>query len=144
MRTIYYTASDNGDGSVSVSFYDSGECIDLLEKHDPESYRGEGGGSFCVDGEISGITVETRADVAEHIKDMFDIDIDNIPAPESFTHRYAIFDGENEVIGIGCYSKEALDRYVQLLPMMEIRVVPITAHFPSYLTLIGAPTPEED
>ncbi len=43
---LYYTGVDNGDGSIGVEFFDSQECIDLLEETDPERYRGEGGGWF--------------------------------------------------------------------------------------------------
>jgi hypothetical protein len=76
-KTIFYTVSDLGDGSACASFYDSKECIELLEKHDPEGYAiGEGGGSFEVDGEITGITIETRDDVREYLILMHDIDID--------------------------------------------------------------------
>lgn len=67
-RTIYYTGTNGGDGSIGVSFYESQECIDLLEEHDPETYgQGEGGGEFEVEGEITGINVETLADVKTEI-----------------------------------------------------------------------------
>lgn len=72
-RTIYYTGTDGGDGSVSVSFYDSQKCIDLLEEHCPEYYRGEGGGCFTVEGEIRGIDIETLEDVKQYLKDMHDL-----------------------------------------------------------------------
>lgn len=68
-RTIYYTGTDGGDGSVGVGFYESQECIDLLEEKMPEYYRGEGGGSFTVEGEITGITVETLDEVKEQIRE---------------------------------------------------------------------------
>jgi hypothetical protein len=67
IRRIYYTGIDQGDGSVGVGFYESQQCIDLLEEHDPESYRGEGGGSFQVDGEIRGIYIQTLEEVKEEI-----------------------------------------------------------------------------
>lgn len=70
MQTIYYTATDDGDGSLGVSFYDSQEAIDLLEEHDLEGARGEGGGSFTVDGNVSGLHIETIDDVREYLKDM--------------------------------------------------------------------------
>lgn len=70
MKTIYYTAVDCGDGSLSVNFYDSHECIDLLEEYDLEGARGEGGGSFTVDGDIHGLTIETIEDVKEYLTDM--------------------------------------------------------------------------
>jgi hypothetical protein len=68
--TIYYTAYDNGDGSCSVRFYDSEACIDLLEEKNPESYRGDGGGSFTVDGIITGIDVNSMSDVQEYLENM--------------------------------------------------------------------------
>lgn len=46
---IYYTGVDQGDGSLSVEFYDSQEAIDYLESEVPEYYRGEGGGYFDCD-----------------------------------------------------------------------------------------------
>jgi hypothetical protein len=70
MRTIYYTGTDGGDGTVGVSFYDSKECIDKLEEHDPEGHRGEGGGSFQITGEITGITIDTMEDVDQYLEDM--------------------------------------------------------------------------
>lgn len=67
---IYYTTTNNGDGSASVSFYESQECIDLLEEDDPETYgMGEGGSFFDVEGTITGITVETLADVQAEIEE---------------------------------------------------------------------------
>jgi hypothetical protein len=68
--TIYFTGVDNGDGSISVSFYESQECIDLLEEHDPECHRGDGGGQFTVEGEIEGIEIETLEDVRGYLRDM--------------------------------------------------------------------------
>lgn len=67
---IYYTGVDCGDGSISVEFFESQECIDLLEEHEPESYRGEGGRWFDVDGSISITTQittlkEVKARIAE-------------------------------------------------------------------------------
>jgi hypothetical protein len=70
MQTIYYTATDNGDGSLGVSFYDSQEAIDLLEEHDLEGARGEGGGSFTVDGTVHGLHIETIEDVSQYLVDM--------------------------------------------------------------------------
>lgn len=69
-KTIYYTGTDNGDGSVGVSFYESRECIEKLEECDPEGHRGEGGGRFTVEGNITGITIQTMADVDEYLSDM--------------------------------------------------------------------------
>ena len=46
---VYYTGTDNGDGSLGVSFFDSREAIEYLEEFDPETYRGEGGGQFECD-----------------------------------------------------------------------------------------------
>ncbi len=49
---VYYTTCDGGDGSASVEFYDSQECINYLESDeywDSDSYQaGEGGGWFEV------------------------------------------------------------------------------------------------
>ena len=69
MRRIWYTGTDGGDGSLGVSFYESRECIEKLEEHAPETYRGEGGRSFEVpEGtEIVGIQIETMADVLAEI-----------------------------------------------------------------------------
>jgi hypothetical protein len=73
--TIFFTGVDGGDGSISVAFYDSQECIDLLEEHDPESHRGEGGGSFTVIGEVEGLNIETIEDVKEYLRDMHEIEL---------------------------------------------------------------------
>jgi len=66
---IWFTGTDGGDGSLGVSFYESRECIELLEEHYPETYRGEGGDWFEVpDGTvITGITIETLEDVKAEI-----------------------------------------------------------------------------
>lgn len=70
MRTIYYTTSNNGDGSASVWFLESQACIDLLEEKDPEGFgMGEGGGFFTLDGETS-IKVDTMQDVVDHLSEM--------------------------------------------------------------------------
>jgi hypothetical protein len=70
---IFYTTTNNGDGSSSVSFYESQECIDMLEESDPETYgSGEGGSYFDVEGTITGITIETMEDVLAQIADMQD------------------------------------------------------------------------
>jgi hypothetical protein len=51
---VYYTTANNGDGSSSVKFFESQECIDLLEEHDPDSYgSGEGGSYFDIEGAIT-------------------------------------------------------------------------------------------
>jgi hypothetical protein len=69
-RTIFYTTSNNGDGSSSVGFYESQACIDRLENVDPEGYgQGEGGGSFTIDG-TTDLCVDTMADVEEYLVDM--------------------------------------------------------------------------
>jgi hypothetical protein len=65
-RTIYYTGVDGGDGSISVEFFESQECIDLLEEAIPEYYRGEGGNSFTVTGETD-LEVTTLEEVKEQI-----------------------------------------------------------------------------
>ncbi len=70
---IYFTASNNGDGSASVEFFESKECITLLEEADPEGYgMGEGGGCMVFDGTQppDGITVETLESVKERIEEM--------------------------------------------------------------------------
>lgn len=68
MKQIFYTVADNGDGSYSTYFFESLECIEALEEHDPDTWAaGEGGGSFmCKD--ISGVAVLTLVDVAEIIR----------------------------------------------------------------------------
>ncbi len=69
---VFYTTTDNGDGSSSVSFYESKECIELLEEANPETYgSGEGGSYFDVEGTITGITIETLEDVKAEIADEF-------------------------------------------------------------------------
>jgi hypothetical protein len=68
-KTIWYTGTDGGDGSVGVSFYESRECIRLLEEYMPEYYRGEGGSYFTVEGECD-IVPETMEDVIQEIIDM--------------------------------------------------------------------------
>lgn len=61
---IYYTGTDQGDGSIGVEFFDSAEAIEQREEDDPETYRGEGGWSFEVpDGTvITGINIQTSED----------------------------------------------------------------------------------
>ena len=70
---IFFTASNNGDGSSSVHFFESKECIDLLEEHDPEGYGGGEGGDWLEvpDGTIvTGITVKNLDWCKEYLKDM--------------------------------------------------------------------------
>lgn len=69
MRRIYYTGTDMGDGSLGVAFFESRECVELMEEHDPATYRGEGGGSFMVSGEVAGIEVQTLRDVLDIIEE---------------------------------------------------------------------------
>lgn len=67
---VWFTTSNNGDGSSSVEFFDSEECITKLEEKDPEGYAGgEGGGSFEVpDGTvITGIEIHNLAMVNEQL-----------------------------------------------------------------------------
>lgn len=48
---VYFTTCDNGDGSASVCFFDSQECIDFLEDEEnglEEYWAGEGGSWFEV------------------------------------------------------------------------------------------------
>lgn len=57
MRKIFYTVSDGGDGSYSTWFFDSQECIDLLEERNPDVWAcGEGGGFFYAS-DIQGIHI---------------------------------------------------------------------------------------
>ena len=71
--TIWYTATNQGDGSSGVEFWESAECITLLEEHDPETYAaGEGGSSFIVEGNITGIYVGTLEEAKEQIGDIED------------------------------------------------------------------------
>lgn len=66
---IYYTSADNGDGSASTYFFESQQCIDMLEEDDPERYgAGEGGSHFDVEG-THNIPVQTLKDVKQEIKD---------------------------------------------------------------------------
>lgn len=68
-KTIYYTAVNGHDGSASVAFFECGECIDLLEEHDPETYSmGEGGSSFVVNG-TTDLQVRTLASVKKQVED---------------------------------------------------------------------------
>ena len=76
MTTIYYCGVDGGDGSIWVEFWESQECIDLLEEHDCEYHRGEGGGSFEVNGTVSGIEIQTLEDAKQYLIDMGLIDED--------------------------------------------------------------------
>lgn len=62
---IYYTAMDCGDGSLHVRFFDDQRCIDLLEEHMPETYRGEGGSYFDCDNFSA--NVDTLKEVLEEI-----------------------------------------------------------------------------
>lgn len=69
MTRIYYTAVDNGDGSLGVEFFESQECINLLEDNYPEYYRGEGGGYFDVEGSFDKHIIsirEVKADIYEY------------------------------------------------------------------------------
>lgn len=67
---VYFTTQNNGDGSSSVMFFDSQECIDYLEDIDPEGYGGgEGGGSFDITGKIIGIEIRTMKDVLKYGED---------------------------------------------------------------------------
>lgn len=66
---IYYTTSNNGDGSASVHFFESQECIDLLEEHDPETWgMGEGGSSFNLEG-THDLSIDTLEDVKAMIEE---------------------------------------------------------------------------
>lgn len=67
---IFYTGVDNGDGSIGVEFYNSRECIEFLELNLPESYRGEGGGSFECDN--FSLVVGNFDDAIEQVKGMLD------------------------------------------------------------------------
>lgn len=69
MEKIWYTGIDNGDGSLDVGFYNSQECIELLEKTFPESFRGEGGNYFFV-GDYHNLVIASIEDVRNYIKDM--------------------------------------------------------------------------
>lgn len=63
MTKIFYSVCNNGDGSASVWFFDSQECIDILEKADPDNwFMGEGGGHFFAS-EVSNITIFTKEQV---------------------------------------------------------------------------------
>ena len=61
-QVIYYTVQDGGDGSARTRFFESQECIDLLEEHDYSFAMGEGGDSFEVDG-TTDLEVETLEQV---------------------------------------------------------------------------------
>lgn len=66
MRRIYYTAVDNGDGSLGVKFFDT-DCVAKLDSADPEAYRGEGGSWFELpdNTEVNNLTIITEAEVNE-------------------------------------------------------------------------------
>lgn len=69
---IYYTTINYGDGSSGVGFYDSQECIDFLEEHEPEVYAsGEGGDSFEVDGTVQGIYIKSFQTVVKEFNGDF-------------------------------------------------------------------------
>lgn len=79
MTTIYYASYNQGDGSAGVRFFEDQECIDLLEEHDLEGFgQCEGGGSFEVNGSISGIEIETLDDVKEYLIDCGFVDEDEL------------------------------------------------------------------
>lgn len=65
---IYYTGVDNGDGTLGVEFFDAKETIEMLEEHDFERYRGEGGFYFDCD-TFSG-RVTTYEDAKHYLIDM--------------------------------------------------------------------------
>ena len=69
MRRIFYTGVDYGDGSLGTAFFESKECIDLMEEHDPQTYRGEGGSSFMVSGETVGLDIMSMRDVLDIIEE---------------------------------------------------------------------------
>jgi hypothetical protein len=72
---IYFAASNNGDGSSSVHFFESKKCIDLLEEHDLEGYGGcEGGDWMDIDGSVTGINIETLEEVVDYLVDYGYID----------------------------------------------------------------------
>lgn len=65
MRRVYYTTTNNGDGSSSVEFFETQEQIDELEEEDPETYgMGEGGSWFEIsdDAVIEGINIQKVVD----------------------------------------------------------------------------------
>jgi hypothetical protein len=69
---IYYTTVNGGDGSAWVEFFESQECINLLEQEDPETYgMGEGGDWFDVDGTITGIRIKSLAQVQKELNGDF-------------------------------------------------------------------------
>lgn len=68
---VFYTTSDGGDGSSSVSFFESQKCIDMIEEADPDTYgSGEGGSWFEVpDGTpVTGITIHTEAECEKAVE----------------------------------------------------------------------------
>lgn len=68
---IYYTGTDGGDGSIGVKFFSEDGLIEKLEEADPETYRGEGGGSFeCSDFPESMLT--TAEEVADRLGESTD------------------------------------------------------------------------
>lgn len=71
---VYYSAVDHGDGSIGVRFYESQECIDLMEKYDLEGFRGEGGGYFDVFGEHT-IDVQTKEGVLQNLSDFYGVQV---------------------------------------------------------------------
>jgi hypothetical protein len=70
---IYYTAVDQGDGSLGVRFYESQECIELMEQYDLEGFRGEGGFFFDVEGSHN-IDVKTMDDVVQTLKEFYGVE----------------------------------------------------------------------
>ena len=69
---IWYTGTDNGDGSIGVRFFYDQESIYMLDEFDPETYRGEGGGSFEMPADAvfaSGLSISTLEEVNAEIEE---------------------------------------------------------------------------
>ena len=67
---IYYTTCNNGDGSASVRFFESQECIDYLEENDPEGFgSGEGGSYMDIEGTVTGIEIEKFEDIKSEFEE---------------------------------------------------------------------------
>jgi hypothetical protein len=68
-KTIWFLGANPQDSNLGVRFFESQDCIQRLKEHSPNVYGNVEPGSFTVDGTITGIKVETMADVVENSGD---------------------------------------------------------------------------
>lgn len=70
---VYAVGVDQGDGSVSVEFFDDPKTIEYLEDKMPEYYRNEGYYvTLDIDLELNpGVNITTMADAVADYEEMF-------------------------------------------------------------------------